>query len=142
MLHDCGKYISLINVADSSFNIIMSSEIIGLSHAEREIIAHVVRFNTMDFEYYGDSPVSMTLTRAEYMTVAKLSAILTMVNALDRSHHQKITGLRTVIKDGRLILNVEHKGDFTLETEYMSNKARFFEEIFSIKPVLKLKKKI
>ena len=34
-----------------SYNIIMSTEIIGLSHLEREIIANVVRYNIRDFDY-------------------------------------------------------------------------------------------
>ena len=42
-LHDCGKYISLVNVAECCYNIIMSTEIIGLSERERCIIANVVR---------------------------------------------------------------------------------------------------
>lgn len=139
MLHDCGKYISLMNVAECSYNIIMSTEIIGLSHAEREIIAHVVKYNTLEFQYYGDA-VSSILTKADYMTVTKISAILSLVNALDRSHHQKIVNMKANVKDGCLILTIVHRGDFTLETETFTRKAEFFEEIFSIAPVLKLKK--
>ena len=37
MLHGVGKYISLNYVAENSYNIIMSNEIIGLSHTEREM---------------------------------------------------------------------------------------------------------
>ena len=42
-LHDCGKYISMVNLGECSYNIIMSTEIIGLSHKEREIVANVVK---------------------------------------------------------------------------------------------------
>lgn len=48
MLHDVGKYISMNFIAESSYNIIMSNEIIGLSHAERETIALIVRYNTRE----------------------------------------------------------------------------------------------
>ena len=48
ILHNCGKYISLTNVAECAYNIIMTTEIIGLSHAERRIIANVVKYNTLD----------------------------------------------------------------------------------------------
>ena len=51
ILHDCGKYISLVNTGEASFQIIMSTEIIGLSHQEREIVANVVRFNHSRFVY-------------------------------------------------------------------------------------------
>lgn len=38
ILHDCGKYISLANGPLCSYDIIMASEIIGLTHMEREIV--------------------------------------------------------------------------------------------------------
>ena len=37
ILHDCGKYISFANGPSCSYDIIMASEIIGLTHKEREI---------------------------------------------------------------------------------------------------------
>ena len=42
ILHNCGKFISLEDVSDCAFNIIMATEIIGLSHSEREMIAYTV----------------------------------------------------------------------------------------------------
>src|SRR5699024_7938907 len=50
ILHNCGKFISLEDVSECAFNIIMATEIIGLSHAEREMIAYTVKFNTSPFE--------------------------------------------------------------------------------------------
>ena len=51
-LHDCGKYISMGDVAECSYRIIMATEIIGLSTEERKIIANAVRYNTTDFVSY------------------------------------------------------------------------------------------
>ena len=34
----------MVNLGECSYSIIMSTEIIGLSHIEREIVANVVRF--------------------------------------------------------------------------------------------------
>lgn len=42
ILHDCGKYISMVNLGECSYSIIIATEIIGLSHLEREIVANVV----------------------------------------------------------------------------------------------------
>ena len=55
ILHDCGKYISMINIGEASYDIIMATEMIGLSHMEREIVANVVRFNHSNFVYYGQA---------------------------------------------------------------------------------------
>lgn len=142
LLHDCGKYISLLNVAECSYNIIMSTEIIGLSHAERVMIAHVVKYNTQDFVYYNEQPGTVLLSREEYLLVAKLTAILVLVNVLDRSHHQKIVNIKAAIKEKTLVLNVEHKGNFTMEAGLFEKKTEFFEEVYSLHPILKLKKSI
>ena len=142
LLHDCGKYISLVNVAECSYNIIMSTEIIGLSHKEREIIAHVVKFNTSGFEYYHENQSGNVLSIEDYRTVSKLTAILKLVNALDRSHMQKVQNLRAAVKDGQLILNIEYTGNFTLEQGLFHEKTELFKEVFSIEPVLKLKRRI
>ena len=81
-LHDCGKYISLSNYADCSYHIIMSTEIIGLSHRERNLIAHVVRFNTTRFAHYQELSQTSEISEADYLLIAKLTAILRLSNAL------------------------------------------------------------
>ena len=37
-LHDCGKYISMEKVSECSYQIIMSTDIIGLSSLERQMM--------------------------------------------------------------------------------------------------------
>ena len=41
ILHDCGKYISIANMAECSYQIVLSTEMIGLSHREREMVANI-----------------------------------------------------------------------------------------------------
>ena len=82
ILHDCGKYISLYNLGDCSYNIIMSTEIIGLSHEEREIVANVVKFNHMEFESYEEIASSQLISGEQYLRIAKLTAILRVANGL------------------------------------------------------------
>lgn len=140
-LHDCGKYISLSNYADCSYNIVMATEIIGLSHRERNLIAHVIRFNTTKFTYYQEFGMASEISEEDYLLIAKLTAILRLANALDRSHMQKITGIRAVVKEERLLLYLELNKDFTLEQGLLEDKLDFFEEVYNIRPVLKLNRK-
>ena len=99
ILHDCGKYISLQNLSDCSYNIIMSTEIIGLTGREREIVANVVRYNHRRFDYYEESGMRGRLSKDDYMIVTKLTAILRLANGLDRSHKKKFTDIRIVSKE-------------------------------------------
>ncbi len=140
ILHDCGKYISMVNIGETSYNIITATEIIGLSHLERAIVANVVRFNHSRFTYYGREDGVRGLDRESYMTVAKLTAILRLAGGLDRSHKQKMKGLRAALKDNQLVLTVDTAVDITLEKGFFEEKGEFFQEVFSVEPVLKLKK--
>ena len=88
ILHGCGKFISLSNAGESAYHIIMAMDIIGLSEEEKEIVANVVKYNTVPLEGY-DKIGSSRMTRENYLTIAKLTAILGVVNSLDRSHKQK-----------------------------------------------------
>lgn len=139
-LHDCGKYISMINLGDCSYHIIMSTEIIGLSHREREIVANVIKYNHKAFEYYESLKNETMLDKGAYLVIAKLTAILRVANGLDRSHKQKFKDVKTVVKNGQLIIHVDTAADITLERGLFSNRADFFEEVYSIRPVIRQKK--
>ena len=136
LLHDCGKYVSMVNLGECSYSIIMATEIIGLSHMEREIVANVVKFNHEEFEYYEVLRTSI-MDREAYLKIAKLTAILRVANGLDRSHKQKFKDVKTVLKDDVLTITVDTNEDITLEKGMFSHRADFFEEVYSVKPVLK-----
>jgi len=143
ILHDCGKYVSLVEIGETSYDIIMATEIIGLSHTEREIVASVVRYNHSDFIYYGyqESRGSNFAGKENYLTIAKLTAILRLANSLDRSHKQKLRGMKAQLLDNELHLNIDTQEDVTLEKGFFDVSADFFREVFSVVPILKTKKK-
>lgn len=139
-LHDCGKFVSLTNTAECNYQIIMATEIIGLSHREREIIAQVVRLNTIPMESYETISKKADLNVNDYLIINKLTAILRLANGMDRSHLQKVQQIRAVIKDDNLVINVTTNKDYTLEQGLLTGKIEFFETVFGIKTVLKVKK--
>ncbi len=140
LLHDCGKYISMSNLADCSYNIIMSTEIIGLSHTEREIVANVVKYNHQQFGYYEEVARSSNLDRGTYLLIAKLTAILKVANALDKSHRHKFKDIRVSLKDTTLLITVNTDEDITLEQGLIGPRADFFEEVYSVRPLIKKKR--
>jgi exopolyphosphatase/guanosine-5'-triphosphate,3'-diphosphate pyrophosphatase len=136
-LHDCGKYITLMNVGEASYEIIMSTEIIGLSHNERMIVASVVRYTYGRFAYYDELAKTHSLDPASYLVIAKLAAILRLAAALDKSHREKFKNISASLRGSVLNLTVDTDDDITLEKGSFDDKASFFEEIFSITPVIK-----
>lgn len=140
-LHDCGKFISMTNLAECSYNILKSTEIIGISGREQAIVACVVRFNHDTFAYKKLMAEEPSLDAESCMTVARLTAILRVANALDRSHRQKFGDFQIRIQDRKMIITVETGKDISLEKGLFSQRAEFFEEVFGIKPVIKQKKR-
>ena len=138
ILHDCGKYISFANGPSCSYDIIMASEIIGLTHKEREIIANTVLYNTWSLPDYED--LADKLDHDSYLTVAKLSAILRVSNAMDRSHKQKFKNVKAAVKGRELVITIETMDDIALEKALFDAKTAYFENVFSIKPVIKEKR--
>lgn len=150
LLHACGKFISIRNSNECSYNIIMSTEIIGLSHLEREIIANVVRYNIRDFDYdmvqletqiHEEDPSGLS-RNAITILIAKLTAILRLANSMDRSHRGKLADCRMAVRDNELVITTGYQGDLALERTSFEQKADFFEEIFGIRPVLKQKRSV
>ncbi len=137
ILHDCGKFINMTNVGACSYAIIMNTEIIGLSHTEREMLAYVVKFNHDEFEYYDELSAHTRFDENSYMIIAKLTAILRIANALDKSQKQKIRHMKVVQNEDRLMLLLETGEDLLFEEERFSLRADFFKEIFGLKPMIK-----
>ena len=139
ILHDCGKYISMNKPGELSYNIIMSTEIIGLSQRDRAIVANVVKYNTEDF--FDEDNRFYDVDREDYMTIAKLVAILRVANAMDRSHKQKFKNSKAVMKDDTtLVITTYARDDITLEKGLFTSKAEFFEEVYGVRPILRQKR--
>ena len=138
ILQDCGKFVSLSNSADCAYNIIMSTEIIGLSHNEREIVANIVRYNTTGYDY--KRAMENKGGKHAALITAKLVAILMIVNGMDRSYKQKFDSIKCVLKNHELLITTDSVEDITLEQSLFQSKADFFEEVYGIRPILKRKK--
>lgn len=139
-LHDCGKYVSMMNLGECSYSIIMATEIIGLSHVEREIVANVVKYNHTEFEYFDAMEKDSAMDLEAYLKVAKLCAILRIANGLDRSHKQKFKNFKVQVKDDELVITVETDEDITLEKGLFGNRAEFFSEVYKLKPIIRQKR--
>lgn len=141
ILHDIGKFIGLDMHYIHSYDLIRSLEIFGLSKEQMELIANISRYHSMDVPKEKD-PNFMQLTERDRVLVAKLVAILRISDALDRSHKQKIEILFVKLKDKELIIRGVSKEASTLEEWTFKSKAIFFQEVFGITPILKIKHEI
>jgi Exopolyphosphatase len=137
-LHTCGEFINMNDAAENSYKIVMSTEIIGLSHIERELTANLIRYHNSDLPEFSDMIVGFD--KDTYLKIAKLTAILRIANAMDLSHKQKISDIKITTRDNSLIITANTSEDITLEKGLFENNADFFEEVYGIRPILKQKR--
>ncbi|MCR5797929.1 MAG: hypothetical protein K6G63_08470 [Eubacterium sp.] len=135
ILHSCGAFINLAKTRENSYKIVTSTEIIGISHQERIMVANIILYNKEFFPPYSE--IGDEMTRDEYITVVKLCAILKLANVLDKSNSQKINKVTMSVKDNILQINAKTLADITLEKGMFHRKADVFEEAFGIRPVLR-----
>lgn len=138
ILHSCGSYIDSIQSRECSYRIIMSTEIIGLSHTERAMVANMVRYNSGPFPSAPE--LEDDFTKEEYITIVKLNAILRTANVLDKSNRHKIKNVGVSLRDGTLVITADTMEDITLEKGLFHRKADIFQDVFGIRPMLKQKR--
>ena len=135
LLHDIGTYISTSGHHKHSQYLVANSEIFGLRAEDIDIISNVVRYHrkAQPSEVHA---AFRSLSRSERMTVMKLSAMLRVADALDRSHVQRITSLTAERAGDTLHLHAEYTGDLSVERYGLQTKGAMFEEVFGVTALL------
>jgi len=129
ILHDIGSYISGRGHHKHGAYLVNNAEIFGLNNKDKKILAQMVRYHRkskpqQNHEGFG------SLDRVSRLTVQKLSAILRIADALDRSHTQRIN-IRKIYFEGRnMVFLTDFTGDLTLERFSLQEKADLLEEVF------------
>lgn len=140
ILHDCGKYVNMLDGTRYSSVIVLATEFVGLSEQERSIIADTINYNSKPAVPQITS-LRAALDRKNYIRMLKLTAILRIANVMDRSHRQKIKKVSVALKGKELIIRADTIYDITLEQSTLEAKSHFFEEIYGFKPVLRQKRR-
>lgn len=141
ILHDIGKFTSLANHHQDSYNIIMSSDIMGISNEQLEIIANIARYHGDEVPDYSQGNFKY-LEKRNRLLISKLVAILRIADALDRSHKQKVRDIDVSLKKDHVVFKVEVIEDALLEIWTFETNSDFFQEVFGVAPILKSKRVI
>ena len=135
ILHDIGKYICMRSHSLYSYQLICSTDMLGFSDRDKQIIAlasyyHANKLFDQSKSHAPQVPKDMVAV------VAKLAAIVRLADALDRSYLQKIRSCSATLKDNKLKIQAASKTDLALEMWTFEDKSAFFEEVYGIKPIL------
>nr|WP_283163300.1 exopolyphosphatase [Sporolactobacillus mangiferae] len=136
ILQDTGSYIDMNAHYIHSYYIIQSSEIIGISEHEREIVAIIARYHSAETPS-SDASAFQKLPAARRLVAAKLSALLRIADALDDSRQQKVERIAVSLKNDQVIITARSDDDLSLEKQTFKDKSAYFEEVFGLKPILR-----
>lgn len=141
IIHDAGKFINQNKHYVHSYNLIMAAEIIGMSQEDLEVIANVARYHSQEVPRYSHENFRR-LNEHNRVIVAKLSSIIRLADALDRSHKQKIKDIKLTLDEKDVYIRGESKHDTLLEEWTFESKSEFFQEVFGVTPILKIRRKM
>ncbi len=135
ILHEIGKFTRMKDYLVTSFDKISNLNIMGVTHEETLMVAYTCLFCS-SYEVKKYDTYLKGLSEEKYSTVYKLSAILSIADALDKSKHQKISIENVKITDDNLFIFIRRSEDITLEEWSLDNAKHNFINTFGIVPQL------
>ena len=115
--------------------IIRHSEIFGITHTENVILATIARYHR-GRQQPQDNEQFQILARSDRMTILKLTAILRIADALDRSHGKSFSDFTLRQQKDSMIIRTKGSKNVALEQVALSEKGDLFESVFGYKLIL------
>lgn len=137
-LHDCGRYATMRDHLRAAFDIIRNADLYGMTDRETLLTAYVARYNEDGVpDLHGAEYAS--IPEKSRTVIAKLVAIFRLANALDKSRLQKVKSVKVKLTEDRMQVSVESNANLYLEKWAFEQCSAFFQEVFGLTPVLKIK---
>lgn len=133
VLHDIGDYVRYDGHHKHSYYLIQHSDIMGLTPAERGIVANVARYHRKS-PPDASHPNFRELDKDARAKVRSLAAILRIADALDREHLAKVKAVKAEVDGakGRLTLHVTGEEDRELEEWTVRAKSELLRDVFDL----------
>lgn len=128
ILHNIGKFFTIKQDGIIAYQLIKTTDLVGLTNQEIEMIALLVRHHSDSLEELTAKKGS--LTAQDHLILVKLSIILAMANSLDTGHQTKIKNITTQKKKNHIKVFLQSNQDLTLETWSFQKPAAYFEDVF------------
>jgi exopolyphosphatase/guanosine-5'-triphosphate,3'-diphosphate pyrophosphatase len=114
LLHDIGYFINTNDHHKHSEYIIRGSHFVGLSEHQRELVALITRYHRGARPSNRDDEWA-ALSKSEQQTVTVLSAIIRLVEELDREHLRRISKVVIRRRGGTLTLTLPARSKLLVE---------------------------
>ena len=139
-LHDIGMFIGSSSHHKHSKYIIENCDIFGLGEEDIKLVALITRYHRRALPRPGHTDYN-ALTREDRLVVNKLSAILRVADALDRSHTQSLRNPTIRLSESRLVIEVPAGSEVSAEKRALAMKGQMFEQVYGKSVALRIKRK-
>jgi len=130
-MHDVGKRISYKNHAAHSFDVVLNSEIYGLSHRELILASFVASLHSGgDIKMSEWARYNGILTVEDIDAAKKLGIILRLAECFDRTKNSVIVDVNCDILGDSVIMKTISIADASLEVQRGLEVSRDFEKVF------------
>ncbi len=113
-VHEIGMYVRVGGHHRHAAYLIMAAPLLGISDAEKTILAQTVRYQRKAFPDEGHEAFA-ALDKTERSSVCCLSAILRLAIALNKDRRNRVASIRVETDEEHLTLHLEGEGNLLLE---------------------------
>ncbi|MEG0376959.1 MAG: exopolyphosphatase [Eubacterium sp.] len=137
-LLDVGHFIGHYKNIPQSKVVVENTDIIGLGVSDKRVIGSVAdSVRTVPFD---ENYLDQNLTVNELLTVSRLTAILKLATALDKSHRKKIGKIQCHLSEKEFVINAVTTKNTQLEEYFFELSSLAMRKVYGIRPVLKIKR--
>lgn len=135
ILHEIGKYVNLRSHSQYSYDLIMGTDIFGLTEGEKMVVATLAYFHYKGVPTEDNEKMKVLVPRQRRL-VRKLVPIFRLCRSLNQGHEGKIKEISLKLKKNRLEVRYEAEEDISLERWTFQKECPYFQEVYGILPVL------
>lgn len=128
-LHDIGHAVSYQRHHKHTYYLIKNADFPGLSDRERDLVARVARYHRRSPPETAHADMA-GLTLSDAQLVRKLSTLLRLADALDRSHHQPLSKVKAVPNGRSVELKLYSRAPIDLEMWDAEHELPVFRRVF------------
>jgi exopolyphosphatase/guanosine-5'-triphosphate,3'-diphosphate pyrophosphatase len=131
LLHDIGHFINTVDHDKHGHYLLTANRLIGLSQREQNIVANLVRYHRKYSPSTEDENFK-SLPQKDRLIVIKLSALLSLADALDISHMEHVMDVTLKETPSGWRMKISGKKDQLLLSWALGKRKSQFEEVFGV----------
>jgi exopolyphosphatase/guanosine-5'-triphosphate,3'-diphosphate pyrophosphatase len=132
LLHEVGNLINYEKHHQHAYHLILHGDLRGLTPRQRELVANIARYHRRAGPKLKHANFAR-LAPADRAAVRRLSAILRLADGLDRTHTQRVRGVRCAWSGRKLLVTVTADSAPEVDLWGAEEKGRLFEKVFDVK---------